>query len=383
MRRDANLKPMPLPFRLSAFYFAHFFHGGGFVAYFPLYLAWRGFGAVEIAWIVALPQIARTFAPAAWGWVADATGARRGVVVGSCLAAAGGFLALPFVESFLGVALVIGASSVLSAGGLPLVEAITLGALGGQPGRYGPIRLWGSVGFIAAVLGGGAWLEVQPVALLPWALLAFAALALAAALLLPKQAARPGGEAGALRITQAARALLGAGFCMALAHGTLYAFLSLHLARAGHGSSAIGLLWTLGVLAEIAVFLCLPALFRRYTLSSIVFVSFACAVARFLALAWFPGELWLVVPAQLLHGATFGAFHAASVAAVQRAFPEAAQARGQALFSSISYGAGGAAGALGAGWLWQALGPGFAFSLSALAGLAGLLLAHRLKRSGL
>jgi hypothetical protein len=49
MRRDANLKPMPLPLRLSAFYFAHFFHGGGFVAYFPLYLAWRGFGALEIA----------------------------------------------------------------------------------------------------------------------------------------------------------------------------------------------------------------------------------------------------------------------------------------------------------------------------------------------
>jgi PPP family 3-phenylpropionic acid transporter len=93
--------------------------------------------------------------------------------------------------------------------------------------------------------------------------------------------------------------------------------------------------------------------------------------------------LWLVVLAQLMHAATFGSFHAASVAAVHRVFPEAAHARGQTLFSSIGYGAGGAAGALGAGWLWQAAGPGFAFSLSALAGLAGLLFAHRLKRGGL
>jgi PPP family 3-phenylpropionic acid transporter len=170
---------------------------------------------------------------------------------------------------------------------------------------------------------------------------------------------------------------------MALAHGTLYAFLTLHLERAGYSSTAIGLLWTLGVLAEIAVFLCLPALFRRFRLSGILFASFGCAVARFLALAWFPGELWLVVIAQLLHAATFGAFHAASVAAVHRVFPEAAQARGQTLFSSISYGAGGAAGVLGAGWLWDAAGPGFAFSLSALAGLVGLLLAHGLKRRGL
>jgi PPP family 3-phenylpropionic acid transporter len=386
MGGDANLNPMPLPAsstRLSAFYFSHFFHGGGFVAYFPLYLAWRGFGAVEIAWIVALPQIARTFAPAAWGWVADVTGARRAVVAFSCLAAAGGFLILPFVESFAAVAAVVGVSSLLSAGGLPLVEAITLGALAGQPGRYGPIRLWGSVGFIAAVLLGGAWLEVQPVAVLPWALLAFALLAFGVSFSLPATSRRAHHETSAFRLTPAARALLAAGFCMALAHGTLYAFLTLHLERAGHGSTAIGLLWTLGVLAEIAVFLYLPALFRRYSLSAIILASFACAVARFLALGWFPGELGLVVLAQLLHAATFGAFHAASVAAVHRVFPEAAQARGQTLFSSISYGAGGAAGALGAGWLWEAAGPPFAFSLSALAGLGGLLLAHGLKRRGL
>jgi PPP family 3-phenylpropionic acid transporter len=111
--------------------------------------------------------------------------------------------------------------------------------------------------------------------------------------------------------------------------------------------------------------------------------SFACAVVRFLALAWLPEALALVVLAQLLHAATFGAFHAASVAAVHRAFPEGAQARGQTLYSSVSYGAGGAAGALGAGWLWEAAGPGWAFSLSALAGLVGLLFAHGLKRRGL
>ena len=132
---------LPLAARLSAFYFAHFFHAGGFVAYFPLYLAWRGFGAVEIAWILAAPQIARTFAPAGWGWLADRTGMRRGVVVLACAAAAAGFAVLPFVEQFAAVATVIALSSVLSAGGLPLVEAITLGALAGQPGRYGPIRL--------------------------------------------------------------------------------------------------------------------------------------------------------------------------------------------------------------------------------------------------
>jgi PPP family 3-phenylpropionic acid transporter len=368
---------------LSAFYFAHFVHGGAFVAYFPLYLAWRGFGAVEIAWILALPQITRTFAPAGWGWLADRTGAQRGVVVFSCAASAAGFAALPYVESFAGVACVIAAASLLSAGGLPLVEAITLGALADQPGRYGPIRLWGSVGFIAAVLAGGAWLDLRPVQGLPWALLAFALVALVVAWSLPNRGVHAHARGVPLQFTPAVRALLGAGFCMALAHGTLYAFLTLHLERAGYAVTMIGVLWTLGVVAEIAVFLYLPQLFRRFALSSILIGSFACAVARFLALGWFPQALWLVVLAQLLHAATFGSFHAASVAAVHRVFPEAAQARGQTLFSSVSYGAGGAVGALAAGWLWEAGGPGLAFSLSALAGLAGLHLAHALKRAGL
>jgi len=374
---------MPLPVRLAAFYCAHFIHGGLFMAYFPLYLAWRGFGAVEIAWVLALPQIMRTFAPAGWGWLADRTGALRAIVVFSCAAAAAGFAALPFVESFAGVACVIAAASLLAAGGLPLVEAITLGALAGQPGRYGPIRLWGSVGFVAAVLAGGAWLDIVPVRALPWPLVAFALVALAVAWSLPSRGTHAHAEPAPWQLTPAIRALLGAGFCMAAAHGTLYAFFTLHLERTGYRITTIGVLWTLGVIAEIVVFFHLPQLFRRFALSTILVASFACAVLRFLVLGWLADALWLIVLAQLLHAATFGSFHAAAVAAVHRVFPPAAQARGQALFSSVTYGAGGAAGALAAGWLWQPLGPGLAFTFSALAGLVGLHLVRDLKRAGL
>ena len=65
-----------LPTRLGAFYFAFFAYSAAYVAYFPLYLAGRGLDAGAIALVLALPQLARIFAPAAWGWVADRTGAR-------------------------------------------------------------------------------------------------------------------------------------------------------------------------------------------------------------------------------------------------------------------------------------------------------------------
>jgi MFS transporter, PPP family, 3-phenylpropionic acid transporter len=375
---------MRLSFRLSAFYLAHFAHSGIFIAYFPLYLAWRGLGPVEIAWVLALPQLARTVAPAAWGWLADRSGAQRAIVVFCCAAATGGFALLPLASSFSAIVWLVALASLLSAGALPLVEAITLGSLAGQPGRYGPIRLWGSVGFIATVLGGGAWLDLQPVQSLPLGLVTFAAAALGVALFLPQGSAHPRQQAHApLRWTRPILAILGAGFCMAAAHGALYAFLTLHLEREGYSSTIIGALWTLGVLAEIVVFLYLPALFRRFALSAILAASFLCAALRFLALGWFAGMLAVVVLAQLLHAASFGSFHAASVAVVHRVFPAAAQARGQTLFSGVTYGAGGAIGALAAGWAWEAAGPGPAFSLSALAALAGLVLARTLKRTGL
>lgn len=369
-----------MAFRLSAFYFTFFAYGGAYVAYFPLYLAGRGLSPVEIAWVLALPPLARTFAPPAWGWLADRSGAHRAIVVFSCAVTAAAFAVLPFTHR---IGLLIGLMSVLSAGALPIVEAITLGALAGQAGRYGPIRLWGSVGFIAVVLGGGAWLDFQPVSTLPAALVAFTLAALAVALALPAAGAHAHTQSPPVRVSREVRALLGAGFCNAVAHGALYAFLSLHLDALGYSATSIGMLWTLGVLAEIIVFLCLPQLFRRFALSTILVASAASGVVRFLAIGWAAGELWIVLSAQVLHAATFGSFHAASVAAVHRVFPEGAQARGQTVFSGVSYGAGAAAGLLISGWAWELGGAALAFSASALAALAGAFFAAQLKRAGL
>jgi PPP family 3-phenylpropionic acid transporter len=233
------------------------------------------------------------------------------------------------------------------------------------------------------VLAGGLWLDYRPVSALPAAITLFMLAALAVALALPRTARHAAPQAGRLRFPPGAWPLLGAGFCMAVAHGAVYAFLTLHLEREGYSGTTIGVLWTLGVAAEILVFLYLPQLFRRTTLSTILVASLACGVARFLALGWGAGALWLVLLAQSLHGATFGAFHAASVAAVHRVFPAHAQGRGQTLFSSLTYGAGGAAGIVLSGWAWEAGRAPLAFSLSALAALAGTVFALRLKRAGL
>lgn len=358
---------MSAALRLAAFYLAYFAYVGAFTPYFPLYLSARGLTPAELATVLSMPQLARIFAPTFWGWLADRHDARRGVVVASCAALAAGFAAIPFVPGFAGITVLVATASVVSAGGLPLVEAITLSTLAGRSGHYGPIRLWGSIGFIVAVLLVGAWLDDHAPATLPMLLLGLALAALAVSVVLPVGGTSPrlSGAAATGGVPSSAWALIGAGFCMAAAHGALYAFFTLHLQRLGYSGKSIGVLWTLGVLAEIVVFFYLPALFRRFSLSAILLASLLAAVVRFAAIGWAAAYLAVLIFAQLLHGATFGAFHAASVAAVHRVFPASAHARGQALFSSLAYGGGGATGALLAGWAWETGGPGLTFSLAA------------------
>src|SRR4030095_367143 len=98
-----------MEFRLAAFYFLFFAAAGGYVAYFPLYLASRGLSAVQIAWVLALPALARTFAPAAGGGLADRTGAHRTIVATSCAVSVAGYALLPFTDR---IAWVVGVMSV-------------------------------------------------------------------------------------------------------------------------------------------------------------------------------------------------------------------------------------------------------------------------------
>ena len=370
---------MPPDLRLSMFFGAYFMYVGAFVPYFALYLAARGFGAAEIALVMAMPQLARIVAPSFWGWLADRSGATRAIVVGSVAALLAGYTLVGAVDGVLALAGVLLAMSLASAGALPLVEALTLSTIAGRPGRYGPIRLWGSVGFIAGVLGTGLWLDAHaPHTLLP-VLMALLVLAFGVSLGLPPWRAPHAAEAPLARLADVlrrveVRAFFAACFCMAAAHGVLYGFFSLHAQALGYSKSAIGGLWTLGVLAEIGVFLAWPQLTRRWSLRALLVASFLCAGARFLAIGWGAHVLALLVVAQLLHAATFGVHHAASVAAVQRLFPGRLLATGQTLYSSLSYGLGGGVGLLAAGWTWEALGAGASFSLSAAFALAGAAL---------
>jgi PPP family 3-phenylpropionic acid transporter len=169
-------------------------------------------------------------------------------------------------------------------------------------------------------------------------------------------------------------AFFAACFLMAAAHGGYYTFYSIYLVEHGYSKSDVGWLWALGVIFEIGVFLQLPRLMRRFTIRQILVFSFVCAVVRFIVIGWAVDSVALIALAQVLHAATFGSYHAAAVAAVHHYFRGRHQAQGQALYTSLSFGAGGALGAVASGYTWEALGPAMTFSIASAAALVGLIL---------
>ncbi len=371
--------PGPLA-RLAAWYFFYFAFVGAFAPYFTLYLQDIGHTAWEIGVLMSVPQVMRLLAPNLWGWLADHLGRRAVIVRLAALFSTLGFVGFFLTRDYFAM---LGAMALVWffwSAALPLVEAMTLDHLRGQTDRYGSIRVWGSIGFIASVLGVGALLDFQPSAAVLWVCLAILASVLATALTLDDTKVGAGGTVaplGHLLRRPEVVALLAACFFMSVAHGPLYVFLSIHLVDHGYDKMAVGMFWSLGVCAEIGVFMLMPRLMRRVSLRRILLASHALAVLRFLLIGWAADSVALLLLAQLLHGATFGAYHAGAMAALTRWFAPAQQARIQGLYGSISFGAGGMIGGLFSGEAWGSLGPGITYSLAALCAACGWLLVWR------
>jgi PPP family 3-phenylpropionic acid transporter len=369
--------------RLAGFYFFYFAYLGTFAPFFSLYLESVGLTPFDIGLVMSLPQVTRIIAPHIWSWLADRSAAPVRVVRYTGIAGTVCFLAI-----FGGTQLALIVGTILAmtfcwSAALPLMEATTLTHLGDETARYGRVRVWGSVGFIAAVIGVGHLLDYVSLAAVPALVLAMMLGMLLCAWLVPEAPrAHQSDEQsiGRLMLLPQVLALIGAGAFMSAAHGPYYTFFSIHLVAQGYSKSATGWLWALGVICEIAVFAWMPRLYRAFTLRQILLASFALAVVRFLAIAWLAGDLAALLVAQTLHAASFGAFHAASIGYVHKLFKGRLQSRGQAIYGSVAFGLGGAFGGFASGALWESTGAAWTFTFAAACAAVGGLIFARWSR---
>ncbi|WP_455375507.1 MFS transporter [Kaarinaea lacus] len=364
--------------RLSGFYFFYFASLGALVPYWGLYLKSIGFAANDIGVFMAIVIGTKVVSPNIWGWIADHTGKRMLIVRVGCLLAVLTFAGVFVSSNYWWLLLVMMAFSFFWNAALPQFEATTFNHLGDSTHRYSSIRLWGSIGFIVAVIILGSLLEQKGATVLPVALIILFTGIWLTSIIVPEQAAShlvlDHAPIQEVLKRPAVIALLLACFLMQMSHGPYYTFYTIYLEEHGYSRTLIGQLWSLGVVAEVILFLLMHLLVPKLGLRFLLLIALLLASLRWILVGYFVDMLWVLILAQTLHAASFGIYHASAIELIHRYFPGSHQGKGQALYSSLSFGAGGAVGSLYSGLLWESMGAAFTYTIAAVVALVAFII---------
>jgi PPP family 3-phenylpropionic acid transporter len=367
--------------RLALFIGTAFAAVGVQLPFWPVWLAARGLAPEEIGLVLAAAFWPRVVTNLLIGHQADRVGRRKRLMV---LLAAATLLGLALfgmagrLWQFLLLSAISGAAWAAIG---PLGEALTLQELQRRGIAYGRVRLWGSLAFILAAIGTGRLIEESGPGVVLGLLLGGVGLTLVACLLLPEtetvgRRATPPRPAELFGLPGFWRFIFAAGLIQ-VSHAVYYGFASLHWRAAGHSDGLIGWLWAAGVLAEILLFASGDAVFRRLTPHRLLVLAGGCTVVRW-GLSALGADLALLIPAQALHGASFGATYLATMHYLRDHTPAALHASAQAINASIGFALLFGLVTPVAGWLYGTAGGSAFWAMAALA-LAGTALAASLK----
>ncbi|MBN2870073.1 MAG: MFS transporter [Campylobacterales bacterium] len=333
---------------IAAFYFFYFALIGVHIIFVPKLLSQVGYDPLQIGIIFASAPLVRFAIPFLFlrGFRLDQrTFFAALFLMGS--SAAGFYPALEHFWPLLTVNILFGIGLALI---LPYIEVTALESIGKE--RYGRIRLFGSVGFIAVSLVLVEYLSTPYVGI--GFLIAMALVTLVfGALIGLRQRHTAASECGEelCRFSVADHLPLWIGFfLMQVSFGPFYNFFTIYTTDHGVSLGTTVWLWSFGVIAEIVMFYFQGPLLRG-NLLRLLQITAALTALRWLIVALFPSTVPMLYASQVLHAFSFALFHSAAIALLFHLY--SARRLSQQFFFGISYGLGGFVGALGAGVLYQ------------------------------
>jgi PPP family 3-phenylpropionic acid transporter len=382
----ANIASAPaarprLAWRLGLLYAALFLVVGFYMPYLPVWLKWRHLDADQIAILLAAPLYVRIVFTPIISFLADRIGGRRTILIALTWGSLASYGLLWLSDGFWQMLLAAVLLAITWTTVMPLVETVAVSGIRTSGLDYGRVRLWGSMSFIVASLGGGVVIEIAgPGAALPL-LMGAAAMMVLGSYLVPRDIEGRGQAAPvALRRPKARDAFalghaplfilfLVAASLIQGSHSLLYAFGSLHWRAQGFSGGTIGALWSVGVIVEIALFAVSGRVMARAGAARLMTLAGLAAVVRWGFLAFDP-PLWATALLQTLHALSFGATHLAAIHFLTHAVPEDRAATAQGLYAAVVAGLVMGTITVACGPLYRLLG-GEAYGVMALLALAG------------
>jgi len=378
---------LPLFTRLSSSYFFYFAILGLISPYLSVFLDGKGFNSLELGEIFAILTATKIVAPSLWAILADKTGQQLLIIRLGALFALISFVMLFWLDSYWPISFSLALFSLFWTAILPQLEVFTLNSVRHSSKIYARIRLWGSVGFIALAVFAGQVMEYyENISLsntyVPSFTSAFVVMGcfilfclLLSTLIIKPQRVASKAQTKALQIknkllTSRFIIFFVAGVLLQISFGPYYGFFALFLRDLSYSGFTVGLLISLGVVAEILVFIFASSFFKHFSLKALLVFSFAATAFRWFLVASYAESIWLLGFTQLLHAASFALFHSASMLFISSHFTPCQQSRGQAVYLGGVYGVGGAIGAYVAGVLWlDGVGASTAFLTASAAAL--------------
>jgi PPP family 3-phenylpropionic acid transporter len=363
--------------RLALAYAAFFLASGWYLPFFPVWLAARGLDPAAIGIVLAAAQVVRVLGTPAGTRLADRYGAPHRAILVAVLVSTTMIALLGSVAGFGAILAAVVLYALVSGPVMPLIDAYALRGLGLRGRAYGPVRLWGSVAFVVANLTGGFLLDVLAPGNLIWLILAGNGLVvLVATMLVPLPRDEPtqpetAASHGHLRQPRFL-AIMAAGSLIQASHAVYYGFSTLDWTRHGFDGRTIGVLWALGVTAEIVLFACAARLPPAIGPVALMLIGATGAIVRWIATAFDP-PLALLAPLQLLHAISFGATHLGTMQYLGRAAPPGGRASAQGDVATANSVMMACASAL-SGVLYG-MGGSFAYAAMALFAAAGAVCA--------
>ncbi len=338
----------PVAYQVGGVYSGLFLYVGIALPFWALWLAEVGMTPGEIGFLIGFPSFLKVVSSPYIAQLCDKWGVTRRPMLALMALSVLFFCGYFFIDSFSYFVVVTILFTIVYYAVSPLIESYAVRACDKHNLQYGRVRAVGSVVFILTSVLFGKYLDYFGYDNFLYFCVASLVITFFAIFLLPKEERKRETHQPEV-VTDAVSPvyflLTSRRFVMFLvvlsliqmSHGFIYVMGSYHWAAQGIDNGMIGLLWSIGVIAEIGVFIFAGKIITRIRPMYLLTVIAVFGVVRWVVLAVTTYLPWLII-IQTFHGLTYGAAHLVAMYYLSTRVPHGYFTTAQSLYSSIPMG---------------------------------------------